>query len=1099
MIPTSAFDSTATRRRRPSRWATGILILLGLLGAARPAAAMLPANVLDALFRMGGGRASAADEALLFMHNDQINRARMSGYISDGNYQAAQRSFSDVNEGLARRAATENGADFKVQQSTSKKFMSGTDSDYIMEVKAKNPVGQVKKIQSRYNQLANEYLEKNLKRTGTPFKRRLNWHNKLDVDFMADPEFVTDRQFKEIAKLNNDAYTRLAAAEYERVSRMGGNIKITPEQFRDYGLEMRDFIEKKQAKLEMFRKNPSLMRNPHQRAEFHRLMAQEQKYITRIESANAKLRKQAGLKLPPYKATHGPFYETHINKQGKLVIRKRSPSIAVRGAKRGPAHMVAVSSGSAVAKNSLNRAVRELSESMAQAHALNPKKWATVADDIAEMTRHLPPAEKGHLIERLKRQRGGEFAGKVAARMRAGVKSPGKAALLKGVLKKALSRDSVANLRAMREALNKTSAQAIKALGRIGQGMELYNAAKNMTGFWTNLRKAMDPDITDAEADRYFGAAFSNAKGMAEAGTLYALFEAVPPAGAAYLVWTLAHDGTSYALNNTRLGMWVNRHVENYAEAFDTGRHLAGERLTKWMGGENLADRSESELRRLEQTYWKALKEGRIRLKKGVTTKDVAELLRAGRLMDARDLIEPTKRPTSGPNEAGAEVWRLAGAPKISLSKEVDNWKPGMTVRLTTENQAGPGMITYKKDYLVVDKKTGARRPNPSADRQIVGRLMIGNPPAFLIAGRPARLAVTASIKLRGAPGHITFYGGLEGTGVTITSDSKHKGMAYVRAGKTETVTVTYEISVKRSSSNTKTLSAYVPGCAKVTWTYHAAIGVSAEDAIEQLARQAGGRPKRPGSSGPPKPTVRPAARASSFTLARTLADLRRQLNRKVDNGESVTGLASGHGQWLATTAKTSRYGRQRLLHSAHFVDFVGDVDAWRKRGYSCSNIAYQNGAWAATLSERVDLGPQEVARARSPRAAAAKIKQMQDRGYEVTSATKGEGSDWGLVFSKDSKLGKQTTKWTTSSSELTEWIRLIRSQGRAITTITQSGGMWFAVASSNAGIGEQVVKTHATLDALKADVAKAAKMGMRVTDVTAAPTGWLTVVSGDR
>ena len=264
-----------------------VLMLCVVLGGVRPAAAMLEMEVWDAIDRIALGKGSNADDALVFMFNDDINRARHSGYISDHKYQMSQHRFSTVNQGLAKQAAEEAAHQagvstknvFRTQTASSTKFAPGTDSDYIMEVRSKDPVSQVRDTQSRYNELANKYLKENLK-PGTPFKARTNWHNKLDVDFMADPEFVTDKQFKQIAKLNNDAYTRMKAAEFEKLSRMkGGAARITPAQYRDYGLEMQDFIAKKQKYLERIRRNPALARGPHARAEFHRLMAQEQKYI----------------------------------------------------------------------------------------------------------------------------------------------------------------------------------------------------------------------------------------------------------------------------------------------------------------------------------------------------------------------------------------------------------------------------------------------------------------------------------------------------------------------------------------------------------------------------------------------------------------------------------------------------------------------------------------------------------------------------------------------------------------------------------------------------------------------------------------------------
>jgi hypothetical protein len=284
--------------------------------------------------------------------------------------------------------------------------------------------------------------------------------------------------------------------------------------------------------------------------------------------------------------------------------------------------------------------------------------------------------------------------------------------------------------------------------------------------------------------------------------------------------------------------MWVNRHVERYAKRFDDARHRASEALTEMFGGESLRTRSEAELRRLEQTYWKALKDGRIRLKPGVSTIQLAELLRAGRLLDARDLIERTDAPKPGPSEAGAEVWRLAGRPEIYISPAVDNWRPGMTVRYTVENSVSASSLTHRSKYLVADKKTGARRPNKSIDRVHIATVSVGSLPALLIADNPVQMTLSASIKQVMGRGKRSIEGAVSGTGIAVTSDSKFKNKVWASSGKQEQMTVTYTLSVTRSSSNIKKLVVHSPGVGKLTWTYHAAIGVSADDALEQLSRE---------------------------------------------------------------------------------------------------------------------------------------------------------------------------------------------------------------------------------------------------------------------
>ncbi len=295
--------------------------------------AQLSQQVMTAIEASRVGNASNGQKALLFMNNDAINKATLNGWIPDESYQAVQRDFAATNSDLARQAAIESNGKFEVQKSTSDTYSPGTDSDYIIELHGDDPVADIRKMQETYNQKVNSHLKEALEAEGLEFKAQDNWHNQLDVDFMADPKSVTDAQFREIAELNNDAYTRRNAAEFERSSRAGDGTRVKPEEFADYAAEMQDFVEKKQDKLSKIRKDPSILANADEMAEFHRLMAQEQKYVSRIESANELLRKQEG--LPPLQDKNiASRYQRRLNPDGSMTIRKKpSGTIAERGAK----------------------------------------------------------------------------------------------------------------------------------------------------------------------------------------------------------------------------------------------------------------------------------------------------------------------------------------------------------------------------------------------------------------------------------------------------------------------------------------------------------------------------------------------------------------------------------------------------------------------------------------------------------------------------------------------------------------------------------------------------------------------------------------------
>jgi hypothetical protein len=618
-----------------------------------------PSVVMQALNDMEMGRATKGQGALLFQYNDEINAARLNGMMPDRQYQAAQNDFARLNQDFAKRAATDVGADFKVQTSTSQRFAPGTDSDYICEVKSSKPVEQIADMQKNYNTYVNEFLEQNVAPEDLRATHKNSWHVDLDVDFMADPTHVTDDQFRAIARLNNDAYVRRGAADYERLSRPSVNTEIKPEHFRDYVREMQDFIERKNKKLQKYRKNPSLLNNLDEMADWHKFMAQEQKYLSRIESANKTLRKQAGLPIEktPFK---DPFYEFKTTADGNTVCRKRSPgTIASRASFRSPGNRATTIAGRVLSEHSLQRATRQFAESLADAHVKSPGKWPNAASHIAEIAEQLPPAQKARIVESITTRNKHVFANQVASEMRKrpgpkpqapppGTRSPstlGRAGMsLDDALKRALGvSDEVKDMCKLRRAFNQKAAKALGGLdklGKVGTAVELLAAANETRRYLNLMNQALDPNITDAEADRLFEQAQEAAFGMSKAGALGALCEAVPVVGAVYGGWTIGYDGSRYLLENTETGQAIDRAVFEYFDRHTQAYEQTVDVLDEYMGRESRRMRREDELRDLEKSYLKAIAAGRIKLKDGVSTRDIIAMLRSGDIYGLDDMME---------------------------------------------------------------------------------------------------------------------------------------------------------------------------------------------------------------------------------------------------------------------------------------------------------------------------------------------------------------------------------------------------------------------------------------------------------------------------
>lgn len=655
-----------------------VLLLILSLGRTDMVVAQsaLPENVMEALQTLHESKSSPnvkfsrAQRALLLMHNDDINRARLLGWVSDDIYQVAQNDYNRVNQAFAGKAAGEAGGVFSVQKSNSSTFSPGTDSDYIVRVTGDDPVGQIKQMQTRYNELIDEFLTKNLGKEAVRKAKTMPWHNKLDVDFMASPQFVTKEQFQAIAELNNDAYTHRRAAVYEAVSRAKDGTKVMSSEFRDYGLEMRDFIERKQAKLAQYRANPNKkFSSPIDRADFHRIMAQEAKYIERVEAANLKLRLQEGLRVENL----DPVYELTYDHRGNARIRKRGETLAARAAKRSPGNFSTTYASSQVAQNSVNNAFRELGESMAEAARKDPTRWTNFADEVAELGEHLSDAEKTRMIENIKRKVGAEQAKKVAGAMR----ERHKAQLASRAPKSATSRvrasaaaaaqqfdtklqsalrvnNDFTKFTGARRAFNEKATKALgklETLGKVGTAVELATSAVHAKNYVESIQNAMDPNITDAEANVQFEKAQYAAQAMALAGGAGALFEAVPTLGAIYGGWTLGYDGSRWLLTNTETGQMIDRGATDFFDGHIQEYERASDSLSEYFGGESTATTRAGQLRDLEASYLRAIKSGRIKLKPGVSTKDVVARIRAGDIYGLDDLLEATS--TLGPEADG--------------------------------------------------------------------------------------------------------------------------------------------------------------------------------------------------------------------------------------------------------------------------------------------------------------------------------------------------------------------------------------------------------------------------------------------------------------
>ncbi len=605
-------------------WVT-TLCLVALLMAAPAAVAQytLDADGRDLIKRLDAAgnnieALSRADQARLFANNDAINAARLNGEISDASYQAAQKHFAAKNESFAKAAAEAAGAEFTVQQRPANSpFSPGTDSDYITVVKNKDGIA---KMQSGYNDRVNDYMRESLQGSGEAYTPKNDWQKKLDTDFMADPRHVSADEFRDIAKMNNDAYKNRFAADFERISRTGDGGKISTRHVSGYAGEMIDFTDKKSHLIDDMFKNPAQFNDPRNRAKVFQRMAQEQKYTSRLEALDDYLRNQEG--LPPRNRAMTP--------DGK--------SIAAKGAMRDPKNVDAIRDAHAATAKSRNQAIADLTESIAEAAKNNPDFARTAAvDDLTRLVDRLPPAERSAALDALK-QRNPNLGNRVAAAIDNLPSSAAKGASSADDLARATGQiDDAAKAGLMRKGLD-GAIKSMEVLGRIATAADVASAASRLKDYLETIKKATwDPSLTNAEADALFEKASGLAKDLMEAGGLGVLMEASPAAAAAWGTWTLTRHGGEWILNNTETGQSLNRAV---AAAMDD----------LWRDWEVITGQTERSARQEQcNLLAKRIREGRIRVTYPEDFKvlDLCNFIKVGIPID--DLIEivPPKTATA--------------------------------------------------------------------------------------------------------------------------------------------------------------------------------------------------------------------------------------------------------------------------------------------------------------------------------------------------------------------------------------------------------------------------------------------------------------------
>lgn len=378
-----------------------IALALGLFLASASAWAFLSPELNVALKVVASGGGSPAmslkrAEALVFMHNKDINLAAIRGDVDPAVYQKAQAAFEAKNKAFVEKAAKDAGLIAKTQApkpGATPNYNPGTDTDIIVEKPPGAPditEKQIMATEDAYQKQVKDYL----KESGiNPPEGKIN----TDTDFMPHPRDTTPDEFTKINKGINErggtAYESPNAAKVEAQMRPPPGKDIPPLDIADTGAyvtEMQNLANHKIDKAASLEIEADAIRkvNPARAqkldADAQLLRSQASKYIDRIDKVTSVVAEQNG--LPPPKKP-----KDSLTQAGDSIAGGRGT-----GSKTG-ADIVGDMGNLAV-----NRGVKDYAETLSKLAASDPSKAAAAQKQIAEQIKHMSPEMREQYINKAK-------------------------------------------------------------------------------------------------------------------------------------------------------------------------------------------------------------------------------------------------------------------------------------------------------------------------------------------------------------------------------------------------------------------------------------------------------------------------------------------------------------------------------------------------------------------------------------------------------------------------------------------------------------------------------------------------------------------------
>jgi tetratricopeptide (TPR) repeat protein len=273
------------------RWAQllGLLLLLVLPLCVRA----WPAGLKEAAMAVAQGKATKADELLIYVHNHDFQLMAQSGELGDFTYAGAQSRFQEIHQKILDD--TFKNSPYRAEVSKAK-LNPGTDTDVNVFRADGKPMtlDDIQAVEARYQRTVRTHFDGESIPSG-----RID----TKTDFMPHPAHTTPEEFKRIAAHINAnggaAYTSPGAASAQ--AKLGSPAKITLQEAGAFQAEMKTLAEARMTSAADLRRKAASIggSNPGEVARLNAQAAQYEyqaaKYHERMSALNNHLRGQFGL------------------------------------------------------------------------------------------------------------------------------------------------------------------------------------------------------------------------------------------------------------------------------------------------------------------------------------------------------------------------------------------------------------------------------------------------------------------------------------------------------------------------------------------------------------------------------------------------------------------------------------------------------------------------------------------------------------------------------------------------------------------------------------------------------------------------------------